>query len=27
VKKGLFDPELFYYLNAVHIVTSEGDYN
>jgi hypothetical protein len=27
VKDGLFDRELFYYLNAVHIVTSEGDYN
>ena len=27
VKDGLFDPELFYYLNAVHIVTSEGEYN
>jgi hypothetical protein len=25
-KDGLFDPELFYYLNAVHIVTSEGEY-
>jgi len=27
VKDGLFDPELFYYLNAVHIVTSEGEFN
>jgi sigma-54-interacting transcriptional regulator len=27
VKEGLFDPELFYYLNAVHIVTSKGEYN
>jgi len=25
-KDGLFDPELFYYLNAVHIITSEGQY-
>jgi Sigma-54 interaction domain len=27
VKDGLFDPDLFYYLNAVHIVTSDGEYN
>ena len=27
VKDGLFDPELFYYLNAVHIVTSKGEFN
>jgi hypothetical protein len=27
VKDGLFDPELFYYLNAVHIVTSEAEFN
>ena len=27
VKNGLFDPELFHYLNAVHIVTSEGEFN
>ena len=26
VKDGSFDPELFYYLNAVHIVTSEVQY-
>lgn len=27
VKDGLFDPDLFYYLNAVHIVTSEGEHS
>ena len=27
VQDGLFDPELFYYLNAVHIVTPKGDGN
>ena len=27
VREGLFDPELFYCLNAVHIVTSEGEYH
>ena len=27
MQAGLFDPELFYYLNAVHIVTSEGEHN
>ena len=26
VKDGLFDPELFYYLNTIHIVTSEPQY-
>ena len=27
VKKGLFDPELFYHLNTIHIVTSEPHYD
>ena len=27
VKDGAFDPDLFYYLNAVHIITSEDEYN
>ena len=25
MKDGLFDPDLYYYLNAIHIITSEGD--
>jgi transcriptional regulator of acetoin/glycerol metabolism len=27
VKEGLFDPELFYHLNTIHIVTSEPQYD